>query len=1007
MQILATGDLHISPFGEFSRSLDAEGLTSLARRHIETAKWIRTLFRKTRSELLLLNGDLTSIPGRLDAPTIKLLELVEREWADVPRVVNVGNHDLSIKVGLHNLHLHSLLAGVHVVDEPVYQTGNLWVVPYTYTLEEQQLVLSTIPDGAVVAIHYPLLGAQMTPQIAEGSGLEMDELRRFRFVIASHYHLPQVRTGSTGIVLGSEMIGHIPPGSVVVTGTPMPHSFADTGEAYGVWFLDTETGESEFFVNPHAPVYVSETVRTMGEAAEVLNRHPSRETFFSLTAPKDIADRLPKEPNLRIRRTRPESASGLPRVRVQSESPVWPNLVAYAAHAKLDLDCNAAEEMLAPMIAEITAQTNTGPISFTRLQIKDFMSWGEADLDLTGSGLVLVSGTNHDTSTASSNGSGKSSLLEAIAFALYGSTFRSFETKDKVVRSGAVTSHVTVTLVTREGEFEVSRSRKAKGGASVSLRKRDGDRWVDISRGSAPGTDQAIVETFGLDAETFSTLAFFGSRYGNQFSLMGDADRKRFLGAVLGISQYEALRAKLRDRLGALTKEFAALDASLKAQLRTLEQLEGQVASEQDSIAERKKEGQLLQRELSGKIRVWKAESKGINEKIEAVTAQEATIREGLAGLVDPAPQIESLQREADSYGAQITRLEKDIERGRKDLAAAQRDLAEAQFLCPTCGQELPEVGKEEIRSKLFGTIKATAERGVGLQAQLAEQRELQQARLGDLEALRAKTGGLQAQREALNDQLREVVAERARLRGADGHLTNEIAQAEAQVAELKGRDYEAALRRLEGVLATTRKGAQDLTAQVDELSGKVGLAQQLDRMLSPQGVVSYLLDSALSSLNSYLDYLSGPIFGGDYAIALDSTRELAKGGEENRISIRYSTPAGSYSASSDGERRKADLAIFLAVNFLAGAQGMGCPSLAVLDEALDSLDAVAARAVVEAVDRFATEEGRRVFLVSHSPDVVVWVGEELRVEKRSGVSLLVREPGESANETSEVHSVA
>ena len=62
-------------------------------------------------------------------------------------------------------------------------------------------------------------------------------------------------------------------------------------------------------------------------------------------------------------------------------------------------------------------------IKLTKITIKNFLSIGaEQALKLDNLGLVLLTGDNQDTSALESNGSGKSSMLESIVYALYGQT---------------------------------------------------------------------------------------------------------------------------------------------------------------------------------------------------------------------------------------------------------------------------------------------------------------------------------------------------------------------------------------------------------------------------------------------------------------------------------------------------------------------------------------------------------------------------------------------------------
>ena len=66
------------------------------------------------------------------------------------------------------------------------------------------------------------------------------------------------------------------------------------------------------------------------------------------------------------------------------------------------------------------------------IELNNFFIIGNAQVDLHNRGLVRISGENHDDSTSSSNGSGKSALVEGIYWALFGDTLRSLKSVDPV-----------------------------------------------------------------------------------------------------------------------------------------------------------------------------------------------------------------------------------------------------------------------------------------------------------------------------------------------------------------------------------------------------------------------------------------------------------------------------------------------------------------------------------------------------------------------------------------------
>ena len=122
--------------------------------------------------------------------------------------------------------------------------------------------------------------------------------------------------------------------------------------------------------------------------------------------------------------------------------------------------------------------------------------------DLPEYGLIAISGLNE---------SGKSSIGEAIFFALFGRIFNIDETGlKKLIRWGAENASVKLTILGNSHEaFQIHRTIDEKGGSDATLtRLKDGKL---ISTG-INATNEAIVKMLGYDYATFSDSAFLVAR---------------------------------------------------------------------------------------------------------------------------------------------------------------------------------------------------------------------------------------------------------------------------------------------------------------------------------------------------------------------------------------------------------------------------------------------------------------------------------------------------------------
>src|SRR5690606_35072096 len=101
-------------------------------------------------------------------------------------------------------------------------------------------------------------------------------------------------------------------------------------------------------------------------------------------------------------------------------------------------------------------------IKFISLHIENFLSVSKADLDLDGQGLVLIEGVNEDDPSAQSNGAGKSSIVDAISWCLYGETARGVS-GDSVVNLKTGKGTLVSMIVMIDGkQYNIRRGRKHK-----------------------------------------------------------------------------------------------------------------------------------------------------------------------------------------------------------------------------------------------------------------------------------------------------------------------------------------------------------------------------------------------------------------------------------------------------------------------------------------------------------------------------------------------------------------
>ncbi|HLC07112.1 MAG TPA: SMC family ATPase [Candidatus Babeliales bacterium] len=237
-----------------------------------------------------------------------------------------------------------------------------------------------------------------------------------------------------------------------------------------------------------------------------------------------------------------------------------------------------------------------------KLQIKNFLSYGPTlqTIDFTNYSLICLSGKN---------GHGKSALLDAMTWALWGQARKvSGATKadQGLLRLGQTQMLVVFDFVFGGKTYRVRREYMETYGKPVNTLEfgmidSDTDTFIPLTDKTIRTTQEKIEQTLRLDFDSFSNSAFLRQGSSNEFSKKSPKDRKQILATILGLDQYEVIRKlaleKTKDaqtkktvlttlqekRTQELTAQ-AALDAELEhltEQMRSIEKTEKQLHADQ------------------------------------------------------------------------------------------------------------------------------------------------------------------------------------------------------------------------------------------------------------------------------------------------------------------------------------------------------------------------------------------------------------------------------------------
>ena len=136
-------------------------------------------------------------------------------------------------------------------------------------------------------------------------------------------------------------------------------------------------------------------------------------------------------------------------------------------------------------------------MKFGNLSIHNFLSIKDAEIDLSDRGLMLIEGVNQDDPSARSNGAGKSSIVDALSWCLYGKTARGVSGSDVINKKAGKGCSVTLKINDSGTEYIVVRERKSASTGILTLGK-FAPAYIPLTKGTMAETQKAIEEAKSL-----------------------------------------------------------------------------------------------------------------------------------------------------------------------------------------------------------------------------------------------------------------------------------------------------------------------------------------------------------------------------------------------------------------------------------------------------------------------------------------------------------------------------
>lgn len=617
-------------------------------------------------------------------------------------------------------------------------------------------------------------------------------------------------------------------------------------------------------------------------------------------------------------------------------------------------------------------------IDFKTLHIEGFMSIGEADINLTEGGFILVSGINRCAQDlAKSNGSGKSSVWESIIWCLTGDTLRGSKSVENINTQGGTL--VSLDFSIDDISYKVTRTKNHEKYKTNLFLEVNGK---DCSGKGIRDTEKILKEYLPeIDSGLISSVIILGQGLPARFTSNTPSGRKEMLERM---SKSDYMIQELKNRVSKRRAEVdkmkrdvedrrLSLSTTLSNVRKTVEETGAKLASFPD-VKGQQLEAETLQKRVDAlKSQIDSTDIESKRNELSNINAelykQEAYFDSKIKGKFEEDDLISNLTVDLRAVDNSILFVRNEI-----------NEMKSVKDVCPTCGQKIQGVVKPDTSEKENLLHDLTVQKDYIIKS-LSSAKQDRSNKVNQLKNDKCKVIGELSEKAAELMQLVDSIDKQVK------QWSNEIQHIELQYKNISDAILrhdsmksmlEELLHKNENQIPSLVESVSDCEVQINKWANSLSVLQKFDTVLKRdfrgillKNVVEYI-DDAVKNYGSYI------FDSASLSFALDS----------NNISVKLNNKE--YEMLSGGEKQKVDIIVQFALrDMLCNYLGFDC-NILVLDEVFDNLDSVGCDKVIQLITHKINSVNSIYIISHHAEELDIPVDSYLVVEKDStGVSFV------------------
>lgn len=547
-------------------------------------------------------------------------------------------------------------------------------------------------------------------------------------------------------------------------------------------------------------------------------------------------------------------------------------------------------------------------ILFKTVKWKNFLSTGNnfTEIDLVKHKSTLVVGTN---------GSGKSTILDALSFALYNKPFRKINKPQLINSINNKDLVVEVVFIVGSNQYRIVRGIKPN---TFEIYKDD----VLLNQQADNRDYQEILEKqiVKMNHRTFSQVVVLGSSTYVPFMQLPAAQRREVIEDLLDIQVFSTMNTLLKARL----------------------------SSNQDDLKQAKYDSDLIGEKINIQNSYIDSLKKDVQNKVDEnkvkIEQTEAEIDMCNIDVTVKGNTIEEKMKQTANLDKLNKRMEKSVILKEKTIDRLSKLNKEIKFFhdnddCPTCKQGIPHEFKTE-------TISSKQTQASEIQENLTLLEQDYNATVSEI----SRINGIQKEIQAIQQEVTRLQAEISSKKKFIVYLQNEISTLEGNTANVDAEKEK---------LKELKKQKQQAEDNKQKLLEDYEIFQAASALLKDGGIKTRILRQYIPIINKLIN---------KYLAAMDFFVQFEIDEQFNETIKSRFRDEFSYNSFSEGEKMRINLAVLFTWRAIAKMRNSAATNLLIMDEVFDSsLDSSGTDEFLKIIQTLTADTN--TFIISHKTD--------------------------------------